>query len=67
MNRQEFNELLEEVITEITEQKGNFQTICKDSEFPANDARLIAAIALTAVDRYYAKLTRLRFDHPNIF
>lgn len=66
MNRTEYNELLDDIMNEIEERGGNFQNLYGGDEETIKNARLIASVAIFAVDRYYAKLTRMKLEHPNI-
>lgn len=66
MNRTEYNELLEDIMSEIKEKDGNFQALYGGDEETIENARRIASVAIFAVDRYYAKLTRMKLEHPNI-
>ncbi len=64
MNRADYKKLLTEVMDEIGEPEGTFQsTFGAKSEKEMEEIRYISAIALYAVDRYYSGLTRLAFEN----
>lgn len=67
LNRKEYSELLEEIKKELAEPNGNFQTLFGSSEETLKNGELIGAVALLAIDRYYARLTKLKLEHPDIF
>lgn len=62
MNRAEYHELLEEIEAELREPGGNFDALFGHDETTLAQARLVAATALVAADRFYARLTRQAFD-----
>jgi len=62
MNRFDLAELMDEVEKELTMPGGNFDTLYGLDEKTLEQARLITAVALTAADRYYSRLTRQEFE-----
>ena len=52
---------MKEVETELTRPGGNFDTLYGHDPKLLEQARLIAAVALTAADAYYSRLTLNEF------
>ena len=64
MNRGDYKKILTEIMDEISEPEGTFQsTFGKKSEKELEEIRYISGIALYAVDRFYSSLTRLDFEN----
>ena len=61
MNRYDLSQLMREVETELTRPGGNFDTLYGHDPKTLEQAKMIAAIALTAADVYYSKLTKIEF------
>ena len=61
MNRKDLSQLMKDVETELTRPGGNFDTLYGHDPKLIEQARLIAAIELTAADAYYSKLTLNEF------
>ncbi len=61
MNRFDLAGLMKEVETELTRPGGNFDTLYGHDPKLIEQARLITAIALTAADAYYSRLTLNEF------
>ena len=57
MNRQDLKELMAEVERELTIPGACFDTLYGHDEKTLEQARFIAAVALTAADRFYSRLT----------
>ena len=63
MNRADYFSLLDEIMHELKEEHGTFSdTFGKKTEAELNELRCVAAIALMAADRYYARQTRTAFE-----
>ncbi len=63
MNRLDYEQLLGDIMKELSAPRGTFQdTFGRKTEEELKEIRFIAAIALAAADRYYARLTRMEFD-----
>ena len=62
MNRFDLAELMDEVEKELRMPGGNFDALYGLDPKTLEQARLIAAVALTAADRYYSRLTRQAFE-----
>lgn len=62
MNRLDYSQLLGEIEKELTMPGGNFDALYGHDPAMLEQARLIAAIALTAVDRFYSRLTLQEFE-----
>lgn len=64
MNRADYQRLLTEIMDEISEPGGTFQSAFGEkSEREMEEIRYISGIALYAVDRFYSGLTRLEFEN----
>ena len=64
MNREDYKKIMTEIMDEIAEPEGTFQsTFGKKSEKEMEEIRYIAGIALYAVDRFYSNLTRMEFEN----
>ena len=64
MNRADYKKIMAEIMDEIAEPAGTFQsTFGKKSEKEIEEIRYIAGIALYAVDRFYSNLTRMEFEN----
>ncbi|MBQ7982003.1 MAG: hypothetical protein IJ302_00395 [Clostridia bacterium] len=62
MNRADFSTLLDEIMHEITEKNGTFSdTFGEMGENELARLRTVAAVALMAADRYYARQTKLEY------
>lgn len=70
MNRLDYSELLADIEHELTMPGGNFDALFGHDPKTLEQARFVAAIALTAADRLYSRLTlqefklRERDEHP---
>ncbi|MBE6559787.1 MAG: hypothetical protein E7662_01575 [Ruminococcaceae bacterium] len=71
MNRLDYQMLLDDIMKELSAPRGTFQDMFgKKSEEELKEIRFIAAVALSAADRYYARLTKMDFalrerdEHP---
>jgi hypothetical protein len=53
---------LADIKNELAMPGGNFEALFGKSEDIKKQAEFIAAVALTAVDRFYARLTRSEFE-----
>lgn len=62
MNRLDYHELLEEVERELTMPGGNFDALFGHDPKTLEQARFVAAVALTAVDRLYSRISRQAFE-----
>ncbi|MDD4850847.1 MAG: hypothetical protein PHO10_09155 [Gemmiger sp.] len=62
MNRLDYAQLMEEVEKELTMPGGNFDALYGHDPKMLEQARFITAVALTATDRLYARLTKMDFD-----
>ena len=62
MNRLDYHELMEEVERELTMPGGNFDALFGHDPKTLEQARFVAAVALTAADRLYSRVTRQEFD-----
>ena len=62
MNRLDYKELLAEVENELLMPGGNFDELYGHDPKTLEQARYIAAVALTAADRLYSRLTRQEFE-----
>lgn len=62
MNRLDYHELLDEVERELTMPGGNFDEMFGRDPKVLEQARYVAAVALTAADRLYSRLTRQEFE-----
>lgn len=63
MNRVDFSSLLDEVMYAPTETNGTFcDTFGRKSGAEPAELRTVAAVALMAADRYYARLTKTAFQ-----
>jgi hypothetical protein len=58
MNRKDYTDLLEDIKREISMPGGHFDALFGTDEKTMQQAEFIAAVALTAADRLYSKLTR---------
>ena len=64
MNRADYKRLLTEIMNEISEPEGTFQsTFGSKSEKELEEIRYISGIALYAVDRFYSGLTKMEFEN----
>ena len=61
MNRTDFSELMTDVERELTTEGGCFDTLFGHDEKTLAQARFAAAVALTAADRLYSRLTEQAF------
>jgi len=62
MNRADYMSLLDEIMHELKEENGTFSdTFGKKSEEELAELRCVAAIALMAADRYYARQTKMAY------
>lgn len=62
MNRADYMSLLDEIMQELKEENGTFcDTFGKKSEEELAELRCVAAIALMAADRYYARQTKTAY------
>ncbi len=62
MNRADYMSLLDEIMYELKEENGTFSdTFGKKTEEELAELRCVAAIALMAADRYYARLTKTAY------
>ncbi|MDO5399633.1 MAG: hypothetical protein Q4F17_01460 [Eubacteriales bacterium] len=70
MNRLDYSQLLAEIEQELTMPGGNFDALFGHDPKTLEQARFAAAVALTAADRLYSRLTlqdfklRERDEHP---
>ena len=70
MNRQDLRDLMADVERELTMPGGCFDALYGHDEKTLEQARFITAVALTAADRFYSRLTDLAFalrerdEHP---
>lgn len=70
MNRADYTELLQDVERELTMPGGDFDALFGHDPKTMEQARFVAAVALTAADRLYSRLTlqefalRERDEHP---
>lgn len=70
MNRQDYTELLQDIERELTMPGGHFDALFGHDPKTLEQARFVAAVALTAADRLYSRLTlqefalRERDEHP---
>ena len=62
MNRLDHQQLMEDVERELTMPGGVFDALYGHDPKTLEQARFIAAVALTAADRLYSKLTRQQFE-----
>ncbi|MBQ7299292.1 MAG: hypothetical protein IJW77_05565 [Clostridia bacterium] len=63
MNRSDYMSLLDEIMHELKEENGTFcDTFGKKSEEELAELRCVAAIALMAADRYYARQTKIAYS-----
>ncbi|MBR5220589.1 MAG: hypothetical protein IKV66_06350 [Clostridia bacterium] len=63
MNRSDYMSLLDEIMHELKEEGGTFSdTFGKKTEGELAELRCVAAIALMAADRYYARQTRIAYS-----
>ena len=63
MNRLDYQTLLDDIMKELSAPRGTFQDMFgQKSEKELQEIRFIAAVALSAADRYYSRLTRMEFD-----
>ena len=63
MNRADYGKLLTEIMDEISEPEGTFQSVFgKKTEKELEEIRYISGIALYAADRFYSGLTRMAFE-----
>lgn len=62
MNRLDYKELLAEVEKELLMSGGNFDELYGHDPKTLEQARFIAAVALTAADRLYSRLTLQEFE-----
>lgn len=62
MNRLDYKELLVEVEKELLMSGGNFDELYGHDPKTLEQARFIAAVALTAADRLYSRLTLQEFE-----
>ena len=63
MNRADYVSLLDEIMQELKEEHGTFMdTFGKKTEEELAELRCVAAIALMAADRYYARQTKVAFS-----
>lgn len=62
MNRLDYSELMKEVERELLMPGGNFDTMYGHDPKMLEQARFVTAVALTAVDRFYSRLTKQEFD-----
>lgn len=61
MNRLEYETLLQDVMRELAMPGGNFEARFGTDDATLRQAELMAAVALMAVDRYHARLSKDRF------
>lgn len=61
MNRLDFTELLDDVMRELTMPGGHFEARFGKEASMLRQAEFVAAVALTAADRYEARRTRQAF------
>jgi len=62
MNRADYMSLLDEIMHELKEENGTFtDTFGKKTEKELEELRCVAAIALMAADRYYARQTKIAY------
>lgn len=62
MNRADYTELLQDVERELTMPGGDFDALFGHDPKTMEQARFIAAVALTAADRLYSRLTKQEFE-----
>jgi hypothetical protein len=62
MNRKDYAELLADIRRELSMKGGNFDERFGTSEETMRQVDFIAAVALTAADRFYSRLTRREFE-----
>lgn len=62
MNRLEYQELLEDIDRELQMPGGHFDAMFGHDPKTLEQARFIAAVALTAADRFYSRLTKQEFE-----
>ena len=63
MNRADFKGLLDEIMHELKEENGTFaDTFGHKTEDELEELRCVAAIALMAADRYYARQTKVAYS-----
>ena len=62
MNRLDYTELLAEVEKELTMPGGNFEALFGSDPKTLEQAKFVAAVALTTADRLYSRLTRQEFE-----
>lgn len=62
MNRLEYQELLEDICRELQMPGGHFDAMFGHDSRTLEQARFIAAVALTAADRFYSRLTKQEFE-----
>lgn len=62
MNRLDYHQLLQEVEKELLMPGGNFEALYGNDPKALEQARYVAAVALVAADRLYARLSRMEFD-----
>lgn len=63
MNRLDYKLLLDDIMKELSAPRGTFQDMFgKKTEEELNEIRFIAAVALSAADRYYSRLTKMDFE-----
>ena len=61
MNRFDLDALMKETETELFRPGGNFDTLFGHDPETIRQARFVMAVALTAADAYYSRLTSLEF------
>lgn len=61
MNRFDLAALMKETETELFRPGGNFDTLFGHDPETVRQARFVMAVALTAADAYYSRLTSIRF------
>lgn len=62
MNRLDYTQLMAEVEKELTMPGGNFEAMFGSDEKMLEQAKLVAAVALTAADRLYSRISRQEFE-----
>lgn len=62
MNRLDYHQLLEDIERELLMPGGNFDELFGHDPKTLEQARFVAAVALTAADRLYSRLTRQEFE-----
>jgi hypothetical protein len=62
MNRKDYTTLLADIKRELSMKGGNFDELFGTGEDTMKQAEFIAAVALTAADRLYSRITKDAFE-----